>query len=67
MSDIRFTDEHEWIRVDGDTGTVVAIDGKLIEGGIPQAELKNERVTESDLVLGVEAEHVDRLVLDREG
>lgn len=22
MSDVRFTDEHEWIRVDGDVGTV---------------------------------------------
>ena len=61
MSDIRFTDEHEWIRVDGDTGTVGITDyaqeqlGDIVHVELPEIGRTVDKGAEAAVVESVKA------------
>jgi glycine cleavage system H protein len=61
MSELRFTDEHEWIRVDGDTGTVGITDyaqeqlGDIVHVELPDVGKAVEQQAEAAVVESVKA------------
>ena len=61
MSDIRFTDEHEWIRTDGDVGTVGITDyaqeqlGDIVHVELPDIGRTVDKGAEAAVVESVKA------------
>ncbi len=61
MANLRFTNDHEWIRVDGDTGTVGITDyaqeqlGDVVFVELPEVGTQLERGAEAGVVESVKA------------